>query len=272
MIAYKLYLIIINHIKESKMFKLISIDIKAEFGLLKKPDTNEPVYLTFNIAHKPALLGIFGAIIGLQGFKKHGELPEYYQKLRDLKIGIQPLDHENGNYQKTVITYNNTTGLASDEQGGILMVSEQTLIAPSFKIYLLIDAEDEYQQKLYEYLKENKAEYLPYLGKNDFSLWWKNFAEYSYTPFETDDSFSISTIFIKMEVLKGQTEEKDLFDLIMQGNSKFIYFENLPVQYYGAPMYQYQYKPFAFTDYMLKQNFKVEHLYQINNGNKIQLF
>src|SRR6056297_2466433 len=139
------------------MQKLISVDIKADFGLLKKPDTNEPVYLTFNMIHKPALLGVFGAIIGLEGFKKHDELPEYYQKFKDLKVGIQPLNHENGNYQKTVITYNNTTGMANEE--GNLMVSEQTLIAPSFRIFIFIDSNNEYHQKLLEYLKENKAEY-----------------------------------------------------------------------------------------------------------------
>ena len=253
------------------MQKLISIDIKADFGLLKKPDTNEPVYLTFNMIHKPALLGIFGAIIGLEGFKKHGELPEYYEKLKDLEIGIQPLKHESGNYQKTVITYNNTTGMASDEQGGNLMVSEQTLIAPSFRIFVLID-ENEYHQKLHEYLKENKAEYLPYLGKNDFSLWWDKYTEYDFKPYEAKDSFSIGSIFIKTEKLKGKVKEQDPFELIMSEKGSFIFFENLPIGYQGKPLFQYEYSPFAFTDYQVKQNFKAENLYELNNHEKIQLF
>ncbi len=254
------------------MERLISIDIKADFGLLKKPDTNEPVYLTFNLIHKPALLGIFGAVLGLQGFNKQGELPEYYNKLKDLKIGIQPLEHENGNYQKTVITYNNTTGMASDEQGGNLMVSEQTLIAPSFRIFLLLSTENEKHQKLQEYLKEYKAEYLPYLGKNDFSLWWYHYKEYDFQPFIAKDSFSIESIFKKSEKLKGQTEEKDLFDLIKGQTGSFIYFENLPVDYQGPPLFQYEYFPFAFTDYPLKQSYQTENLYELDNGIKIQLF
>ena len=126
------------------MQKLISIDIKADFGMLKKPDTNEPVYLTFNILHKPGLLGILGAIIGLEGFKEKGKLPEYYKKLKDLQIGIQPLEHENGNFQKTIIQYNNTTGTANKE--GNLIVIEQTLIAPAFRCYLLLDIENELQK------------------------------------------------------------------------------------------------------------------------------
>ena len=254
------------------MQKLISIDIKADFGLLKKPDTNEPVYLTFNMIHKPALLGIFGAIIGLEGFKKQGQLPEYYNKLKELKVGIQPLEHENGNYQKTVITYNNTTGMASDEQGGNLMVSEQTLVAPSFRIFILIKQEKEEHQKLQGYLKENKAEYLPYLGKNDFSLWWEQYNEYDFQPFTAKDSFSIASIFKKSEKLKGKTEEQDFFELTMEQSGSFIYFENLPVGYQGAPLYQYEYAPFAFTDYPLKQNYQAENLYKLDNGLKIQLF
>jgi len=254
------------------MEKLVSIDLKADFGLLKKPDTNEPVYLTFNMIHKPALLGIFGAIIGLEGFKKQGELPEYYQKLKELKVGIQPLEHENGNYQKTTITYNNTTGMASDEQGGNLMVSEQTLIAPAFRIFVLINMENEYHEKLLNYLQGTIAEYLPYMGKNDFSLWWQDFWEYDFEPFGAKDSFKITSIFMKSEKLWGKTGSDDPFDLIMNDSASFIYFENLPVGYLEDPMFQYTYQPFAFTDYPVKQNYHVDNLYQLSDGNKVQLF
>jgi len=254
------------------MNKLISIDIRADFGLLKKPDTNEPVYLTFNMIHKPALLGIFGAIIGLPGFKRQGELPEYYKKLQDLKVGIKPLNHEKGNYKKTVVTYNNTTGMASFEEGGNLIVSEQTLIAPAFKVFVMIDMENENQKKLYSYLKGHEAEYLPYLGKNDFSLWWNEFKEHDCVSFSASDTFTIGSIFIKSEKLSGKTENQDPFQLMLNETGSFMYFENLPIEYLDKPMYQYKYCPFAFTDYQLKQNYKVKHLYQIENGEKIQIF
>ena len=260
------------------MQKLISIDIKADFGLLKKPDTNEPVYLTFNMIHKPALLGVFGAIIGLEGFKKHGELPEYYEKLNDLKIGIQPLNHENGNYQKTVITYNNTTGMASDEQGGNLMVSEQTLIAPSFRIFVLIDNNNEYHQKLLEYLKENKAEYLPYLGKNDFSLWWDNndYNEYDFKEFEPDKEFQISSLFIKEESVKeGRRKPRFIPGMKVSSEKQYAYFERLPIGYEDAPLFQYKYEDFSFTNWQLQQDYVLPSSYpllKINNDEIIQIF
>lgn len=90
--------------------KLISFDIFAEMGFFKKPDINSGVYLTYNMLHKPALLGILGAVIGLSGYKENGKLPEYYNILRELRVGIQPLNSDKGNYTKTVIKYNNGTG------------------------------------------------------------------------------------------------------------------------------------------------------------------
>ena len=59
------------------MKQLISFDIKADFGFLKKPDTNAPVYLTYNMIHKPCVLGFLGAIMGYGGFKGDKKKPEY---------------------------------------------------------------------------------------------------------------------------------------------------------------------------------------------------
>ena len=123
--------------------KLISFDLKAEMGFFKKPDINDGIYLTYNMLHKPALLGILGAIVGLKGHEKEGVLPEYYCTVRDLKVAVQPLASDNGNYTKEVITYNNGTGFASNEAGGNLIVKEQTLLKPSYRCYLLLNTNDE---------------------------------------------------------------------------------------------------------------------------------
>src|SRR5690606_20139052 len=142
------------------MHRLLSIELFADFGMLKKPDTNEPVYLTFNMLHKPALLGILGAILGLKGFRKQKELPGYYEVLKDIKVGIKPLYHENGNFSKTIIKYNNGTGLASEEQGGNLMVAEQTLIKPSFQCFLLLSSADEKQSILKDKILSYCSEFI----------------------------------------------------------------------------------------------------------------
>jgi CRISPR-associated protein Cas5h len=267
------------------MNRIVSVDLKADFGFLKKPDTNDPIYLTFNMLHKPALIGIFGAILGLGGFseskkeekkRKKGEatnneefLPEYYKLLNSLKVGIKPLDDERGNFEKTIIKYNNGVGYANLD-GGNLIVVEQTLINPSFRCYFLV--ETALHEKLAEYLKENKAEFLPYLGKNDFSIWWKSYQEYEAEEFSSlNQSFKLDTIFIKTETLKDGVKRQEGFKPKPSLNSKFMYFENLPVSYDTALM-QYKYEAFAYTDWDIQQEYKVNNLYKSPDGKIIHLF
>lgn len=251
--------------------KIISFDIRADFGFLKKPDTNEPVYLTFNMLHKPALLGILGAILGLEGFQENEELPFYYITLKDLKVGIKPLRDEKGNFQKTTIRYSNSVGYANLD-GGTLIIDEQTLIAPSYRCYVLLNKENEVHQMLRKRLINCQAEYLPYMGKNDFSLWWEEVNEWDFEPFQSDSPFHIDTIFIKEQPVKeGKTKATFNLTTGWEGGS-FMYFENLPVAYHTG-LFQYEYKPFGYTDWKLEKNYNVNDLYKLKGNDKIvQLF
>lgn len=264
------------------MQKLISFNIEADFGFLKKPDTNEPVYITYNMLHKPALLGILGAIVGLNGFKivletsrkkKRKYIPEYYEKLKDLKVGIQPLNDENGNFTKTIIRYNNSVGYANKD-GGTLIIDEQTLIKPSYCCFVLLDLENDLQKQLYNNLRNREAEYLPYLGKNDFSVWWEIFEDYGEPQAFTDidSSFNLTTLFAKKVSAKEGLEEFDDIQLLMgaEGNT-FLFFENLPVSY-DSDLMQYNFKSFVYTDWLLKQKYPVDNLYKLPSDRIIQLF
>ena len=75
---------------------------------------------------------------------------------------------------------------------------EQTLVKPSFRIFLLLKNQG-IENRLYNALQNQKAEYLPYLGKNDFSLWWTNFKEYQFKEFDFKENFKIDSIFMKKE-------------------------------------------------------------------------
>jgi len=250
------------------MKQLISFDIKADFGFLKKPDTNEPMYLTFNMIHKPCVLGVLGAVLGERGFQRNETLPDYYEKLKDVLIGIKPLNDEKGNFQKTVIRYNNGVGYASHETGGNLIIVEQTLIKPSFRIYLLTD-----NQELIQRIQNCEAEFLPYLGKNDFSLWWENVQAYEYERFEPKKGYKISSLFIKKSTVKDGKEDSgdlDFWEMDFTGG-EFMYFERLPIAY-DDELYQYVYEPFVLTTFQLSKNYKIDRLYQLNNGEIIQVF
>jgi CRISPR-associated protein Cas5h len=250
------------------MKKLISFIIKAEKGFLKKPDINDGIYLTYNMLHKPVILGILGALIGLEGYQKNGVLPEYYKELKDIPVGVKPIDDEKGNFQKTKITYNNTTGMASNEAGGNLIITEQTLIKPSYKIYLLLNLENENEKKLYHNIKEQKAEYLPYLGKNDYSLWWdkKEVEEYEWAMFEKNSNFRISTVFKKEEAIVNYIARAIGRGALAGQKNYFNYFERLPISF-NKVLFQYNYGDFAYSNVILEDEVKINsnNLYLIKN-------
>ncbi len=258
------------------MQKVVSFDLYADFGFLKKPDINKDVYLTFNILHKPAILGILGAICGLSGFKektdKEGleKLPDYYKAFNSIPIGIKPIGDycQNGMFLKTIIQYNNSTGLASKEAGGNLIVSEQTLIHPAYRIFLLLDLEKENEQTLYNRIWQQEATFIPYLGKNDYSAWWskEDVKEYPFQKFEGGEEFQIETIFIKEDALVDQVvEHRATFrNNLSFLNGSFMYFEKLPIGY-NPELYQYDYADFAYTDWRLSENSFLANLYKVNN-------
>ena len=114
-----------------------------------------------------------------------------------LPVGIEPLEgrHEKGNFQKTIVKYTNTVGYAN--QDGNLLVEESMLIRPAFRCYLLLSEEHPDHRKLYEYIREGWAEYIPYLGKNEYPAWFgDSFREYAFKTFVPETDFRVSSLFI----------------------------------------------------------------------------
>lgn len=255
--------------------EIISFDLNADFGFLKKPDINDKdsIYPTYNMLHKPVLLGIIGAVIGLEGYTEKDKFPEYYEKLKDLKIGIEPLNSEKGNYAKTVIQYNNAVGYASQEAGGNLIVKEQVLIKPSFRCYILIENDFLYSNSIVDNLKLQQAEFLPYLGKNDFSLWWDNFQTYNFKIFPFDQDYKICTMFMKSDQTLRDFVCRNTFVVFagtQEGN--FICFEELPVGF-DERLVQYDKRQFVYTNFKFSKELKIDSLYQLESKDElVQLF
>lgn len=147
--------------------RTLKFTLSGKSAIFKKPDVNSYFYFTYGQIHKPALLGIFGAILGYAGYNQmdRGSMyPEYYDKLQNIKVSIVP-NAANGYFPKKITYFNNSTGFASHEQGGNLIVKEQWLEEPSWDIYILLDCEE--AEKIAEFTLEGKSTYIPYLGKND---------------------------------------------------------------------------------------------------------
>jgi CRISPR-associated protein Cas5h len=268
---------------KNSSYKLVSLVLQAQFGFLKKPDINEGIYLTYTMLHKPALLGILGAILGLGGYKIEGtmkpdEVPEYRQNLENIKVAVQPINSSNGNFSKQVIRYTNTVGYASEEQGGVLIVDEQTLIKPQYRVFFLIDIEsNQLHNQLYSMLKNQEAEYIPYLGKNEHQLWWNCESFIEWTILDDDhkssENFRINSIFQKPseERIKREERRRGLGGMTF---GTFVYFERLPIGW-QAELPHYRLQEFIYTDFPVSPENGFENLLRIKNQEEelvIQIF
>ena len=88
--------------------EILKFKLSGKSAFFKKPEVNTYCYFTYGNIHRVALLGILGAILGYKGYsqmqdilsnkKKKGKLessyPEFYEKLKDLKIAILPLNNK----------------------------------------------------------------------------------------------------------------------------------------------------------------------------------
>ena len=149
--------------------KAIKFTLSGNAAFFKKPEFNSYYYFTYGQIHRVVLLGMFGAMLGLGGYNKQkdcqSEYPEFYSKLNDIKVAIVP-NGEKGHFVKKIQAFNNSTGFASFEAGGNLIVKEQWLENPSWDIYVLLDG-NEWSEKIAQALEKKESIYTLYLGKND---------------------------------------------------------------------------------------------------------
>lgn len=259
--------------------RVISFVLESDFGFLRKPETNEGIQLSFNMLHKPALLGILGAILGLEGYREKDKWPEYYLRLKNLKLGIAPQigRHERGNFSRTVLTYNNGVGYASQEKGGNLLITENTLISPAYEVFLLLEESNALHQSLGEALAKGEAHFIPYLGKNEHYAWWdkasvKWFDAQPVTP--SSQALVIDSLFYKDSAVSGGRASQAGFFLDSLGSDDFLYFERLPVGF-NEKLQQYDYADFAYSNCQWKLDGGIASLYAIkgDSGEKrVQLF
>lgn len=165
--------------------RALRFELSGETAFFKKPDVNAYAYFTYNHIHKIALYGLLGAILGFGGYTQQYErnsaaggkgkqsipvqqYPEFYERLRYLAVSIVP-HGDLGFFSKKIQIFNNTVGYASQEEGGVLNVREQWLERPHWTIYVADDGgvDPKIFDQLADYVQHSKAEFIPYLGKND---------------------------------------------------------------------------------------------------------
>jgi CRISPR-associated protein Cas5h len=142
--------------------KALKFTLNGKTAFFKNPEVNSYYYFTYGNIHKPALLGLFGAILGYKGYayQDNNTYPEYYEKLKDIQISILP-NKEKGHFNRKIQIFNNSVGYASKEQGGNLIVKEQWLENPSWTIYVILNNDE--AEKLAEMVLNKQCVYIPYL-------------------------------------------------------------------------------------------------------------
>ena len=203
-----------------------------------KDNVINTIYLTYGNIHRVALLGMFGAILGYGGYSKQNDMlkkknkkmpdyPEFYEKLKDIKISIVS-NGKNGYFNKKLQTFNNSVGYASKEEGGNLIVKQFWLENPSWDIYILLDCDE--AKKIADYIQNRKAIYLPYLGSNDHLA---NIMDVEIIDIEEKMSSEDETIEILSMIKDSDISEKKKNVFSMDKNSArddiYKYSEYLPV-------------------------------------------
>ena len=179
--------------------KVLKFNLSGDFAFFKNEVMND-IYDTYPHIYKPALLGLFGAILGYDGYaqtqkvfgKTDNSYPEYYQKLKDLKVAIVP---KKQSFTKILETFTNTTAMfntvtvmdkkekdetedenndevkkvkdkkSDKKSGATLIVKQFWLEKPSWDIYLMVDNEE--SKKIEDSILNFKTVYSLYLGANN---------------------------------------------------------------------------------------------------------
>lgn len=208
----------------------------------RMPYINKNCYFTYGNIHKNALLGMLGALLGYGGYtqqykKKYGynkiptketeefteeSYPEFFERLWPVKISILP-KYTDRAIPRNMISFNNSTGAASTEEGGNLIVTEQVLERPAWEIAVLLDCEE--AEKIKDYIVNRKGVFFPYLGRNDYPA---NISDIS-----VEEAIIEDKSFGRLHCLWPETaaeENDDLFDFdeCLDAEDDFYYSEQLP--------------------------------------------
>lgn len=243
---------------------VLKFRLSGASAFFKKPEVNTYCYFTYGNIHKVALLGIFGSIIGCNGYgdiskhlqsdtkkkKKQSKLtksyPDFYEKLSSLKISIAPAS-KTGVINKKVQKFNNSVGYASAEQGGNLIVKQQWLEEPAWFIYVMLDSP--LAEQIKDKIMHCQCEYYPYLGSND------HFANITEASVETakiisDDYFRLDSLAMQKDFPTKMLDEEDREELAEQGIKAYMTFKYQEALPYSLDPYTNNYilEKFIYTD------------------------
>ncbi len=234
----------------------LKFTLSGKLACFRKPETNAGTYLTYSCIHKVALMGILKGYNQIKKEKGVITLPEFHEKLKKLKISIiAPRE----NIVQQVISFNNSTGIASQEEGGNLIVKETVLNNPSWEIFILDDKSEEYN-KIKDYILNSKSKFIPFLGRNDY---YANISNTNIVELEKNNNENLVYDSIVIAELKDCLPSKRKFGINIKD---FLTIEELPISL-NKKTAHYEYQQFLNTTSNIR---KKENTY--NYANKVLFF
>lgn len=255
----------------------LKFNLSGKTAIFKRPDVNVHCLFSYSHIHKPALLGILGAICGFGGYnqqkayndkclteKRKDEMldyPEFYEKLKDIKVAIIPKEPT---FTTKKQSFNNSTCYTNKDKqkkGCNLIVSEQWLENPSWEIYVLLDGSEVTENLKHRFLNREFV-YIPYLGKNDH---FANITDIEVSTLNKTSNCSQIDSMIFANKISSYGKNKKSVIITQSKVISFLYRERLPIALEKEDN-MYILQKFVFTNYDVKLN-DFEQIFSCNDKN-----
>lgn len=177
--------------------------ISSAFGFFQWEKTKGDNRITNLFLSKSEVLGILGAVIGLDGYSQvtfkenhKKETNPFYSLLGGLKVSILP-QKEPRFFEDHLIHRH----MDSINKKGALMVKITGLVKPEYKIVIEKGTvSDEVYQKLKTYLENGWAEFVPYMGKNQYPIEITDVKVEHIEEAKNDDKIKVDSIYKENDV------------------------------------------------------------------------
>lgn len=190
------------------MKQALIFDVFGKYGFFKNHESNA-VNMTYQYIHKPCVMGLLGAMIGLDGWRQmrnHDGKLEYYEVFKNSKISIIP---KQPYFEVFYETTNNTTGF-ENKGGGTANIKRQILQDPCYTIIIQEEGiEKQYYNKLKEMLFKGESIYRLCLGNNTYTANIINVKEIELQETTETDDLIISSLIKEDEIEEIYEESED---------------------------------------------------------------
>lgn len=214
--------------------EILKFKISGMGATFTRPYINS-TFTSYSHIHKVAILGLLGAVIGIQKEKNLyvDSLPPFYTQLKNFKISIVP---KKAKFPSKVSNITETSGMFN--KNSTFLVAYEELIRPEWDIYVY--GEDENFSKIKDYILNRKSVFIPYLGKNHFEAKISNMKLIEDQPL-TNEICRVDSLF----------REKDVESIQVEQESNIYLKEGLPIGI-NNKTFQYDEDIFVFTDGLVK--------------------